>query len=117
MSDPRKRGFNYGAPLPIPAGYAPYDDALRLSERLRDVAHEASARAWKLDMAIRDYRHAVTAQERVNAQTKMLAVYTAVIAFSTVTPEDPRPDYPFADIANIGRDIARTVYQKDAAEV
>lgn len=101
-NDPRKEGFNYGAPLPIPAGLGIYDDAMRLSERLNDVARQASQRAWALDMAIRDVRHACSAEERAFAMQRLTEGYADLVRFSPVKPEDPTPNYSHEELANVG---------------
>jgi hypothetical protein len=111
--DPRANGYNYGAPLPIPSGFGLFNDSLALADRLRDISHEAGDRSWRIDMAVRDVRHACTPGERHKATEALRTVYEALSRFSpSPGSDDPRPDYSFESLAG----IAKTPYQKDAAD-
>jgi hypothetical protein len=127
--DPKANGFNYGAALP----YAPQEIALfeEYASHLRNVAHTASARAWRLDMAIRDFRHATTAIERNDARVTLHHCYSNLMRETFDRPseanppaphDDPTPNYSFDEIAAIGKPltnpvgVARTPYQRDAAD-
>jgi hypothetical protein len=101
--DPRVNGFNYGAPLPIVPGDPLYHDAERLSDRLLHIKREASQRAWRLDMALRDYRHACTVDERAKAGEVLGTVYRDLVKFS---PLDMGPadtgNYSFEQLSALG---------------
>lgn len=101
--DPRNSGFNHGAPKPVPAGFGVFDDATRLHERLDDVWQAAHDRAWRLNMALRDVRRAVTASERAVAGERLKTLYTELVRFSPV-PEKVFPD----DYTPAEREVTRT---------
>ncbi|HWA92089.1 MAG TPA: hypothetical protein VG889_18765 [Rhizomicrobium sp.] len=67
MSDPRERGFNYGKGW----GSAPkppiFLHATKLAHQLGQQAMALSARAWALEMALRNVRLATTGVEKVIA--------------------------------------------------
>lgn len=71
--DPRTRGFNYGpgwGPSPKPPVYA---HAVRVAYVLGQEATKMSAKAWALEMAIRDVRLACTGVEKAVAVKKLEA--------------------------------------------
>jgi hypothetical protein len=74
-ADPRARGFNYGAPVPIDNSDTVYRSALALGSRLHDIAHQANDHSWRLDRAVRDYRHATSHPERTAARIKLNNIY------------------------------------------
>lgn len=99
--DPRNDGFYYGGALPVPAGFGVYDDAVRLAEKLARQNQEASARQWRLDMAIRDVRHACTALERATFLAKLTDVLKATRQELGDKPQDPAPNYTFDELAKV----------------
>jgi len=64
-NDPRAKGFNYGAPLPVPAALTPFS---RLADKWRKHnSQKGRERSWDLDMAVRFVRVACTEREQANA--------------------------------------------------
>jgi hypothetical protein len=98
QTDPRWRGFNYGAALPVPTTDGVYNLAHDLAERLRAVSHEASDRAWRIDMAVRDYRHATTAAERDAARKTLANVYADLYRYAPLADPPDASNYTFAEL-------------------
>jgi hypothetical protein len=100
--DPKKVGFNYGAALGAPRD-TDYDRGVRLFERLTAIAHAASDRAWRLNMRLRDVRHACDYVEQASALATLFTATQELSKFSPETPEDPTPNYSFEELASIDR--------------
>lgn len=90
-ADPRKDGFNYGAPVAEPVYDATYLFAKRVAAILRRRNSSAAiARSWALDMLIRDVRVScsVDEQERKLAKLKVaIGSYARYITFNRHTQE------------------------------
>jgi hypothetical protein len=71
MSDPRERGFNYGrgwGSAPKPPVFL---HATKVAHKLGKQATEMSARAWALEMALRNVRLATTGVEKAIAVAEL----------------------------------------------
>lgn len=103
VANPRAAGFNYGAPLPIEPDDTLFADARDLADRLREIAAQASRRAWEIDMAVRAYRIAETAAERAAARMRLVKVFARLNKFSPLDQGPYSPDTPFEDLLVMGR--------------
>jgi len=115
-TDPRAAGFNYGAPLPLssldPEARACYDAANEDALRISAHAVRLSNLAFNLTMKTRDVRIACGLGERALALIALVGAHNAFKRELGELPEDPNPNYSFAQLAG----IAKTPYQKDATE-
>ena len=67
MSDPRALGFNYGKGWGSDPKPPIFLEATRLARILGQEAVQMSARAWALEMALRNVRIATTGAEKASA--------------------------------------------------
>lgn len=106
---PLRKGFNYGAPLPLPSPDTSdgklFADATDLADRLGGFAMEASRRHWRLTMALRTLRLACTEREAKVATDNLRTAYADLYRFSPDHQPngDPSPNPTFADFASIGK--------------
>jgi hypothetical protein len=76
--DPRTAGFNYGRALGAPKGNAAYDEAVRHTQALGDVAMKFSAAQWRLEMATREVRNACSPEEQITALHELAVIRAEV---------------------------------------
>ncbi len=74
-NDPRSKGFNYGAPIPVPTqGIYPKLVALANRWRRHDT-QKGRERSWDLDMALRFVRCSCSHHEQSRALDSLAAQY------------------------------------------
>lgn len=97
--DPRKDGFNYGIGW---GSKEPFPEVFRLgaelSLKLNEASEAASRKAWGLDHALRDVRHASTKAEKVNAILALQRVLEEIDPKKSLVEDDGK-SYTFAEIA------------------